>query len=77
MNGQRLQVVNTLAFTILEALSPEQCTLMLRLLLELPKPACYLADFLEMFGGEMYGESVKGGGTCICMSDMDGISTSC
>ena len=35
---------------IREALFPEQCTVMMRLLPELPKPVWLLADFVQMSG---------------------------
>ena len=51
VNGQKLQVVDKLP--ILEALSPEQCTLMMRSQPELRRPALHSADFAQMSGNEM------------------------
>ena len=47
--GQKLHVVDK----FLEALSPEQCTLMMRLQPELRRPGKHLADFAQMSGNEM------------------------
>ena len=51
VNGQKLQVVDK--FTYLGALSPEQCSLMIRLQPELQKSVYYLTYFAHMSGNEM------------------------
>ena len=51
VNGQKLKVVDK--FTYLEAVSPEQCTLMLRSLPELQTQVWHSEDSGQMYGSEM------------------------
>ena len=62
-----------------EALSPDQCTLMMMLLPGLRNPVWLLADFALMTGsgmGSHYAESLQGYDTAsplICMRDLDSV----